>query len=143
MCILKPKTVALPPPKNLVDIDYSEILTIINSECKGAAVFISDRNYKTTDVGELKRFLKDDKTDEFTYIAEYMDCDNFSFHLMGSIHCIEWGAIPFGIVWAQTPKGEHAVNCFIDNERKFWIVEPQNDSVYELPSNWVICFIVI
>jgi hypothetical protein len=72
-----------------------------------------------------------------------MDCDDFSFHLMGSIHNVDWGALPFGIVWLSKPGGNHAVNLFIDSDHKTWLIEPQNDEYFDCPVDWVPYLIII
>jgi len=124
------------PPNYLDDINYSEITTIINAEFPNATLLLSDNDYKTTTKEELIRFLKEDITDDWTYVSEYMDCDDFSYSIMGQLSNPEWGALPFGILWTSTPNGGHAVNCFIDNDREVWILEPQTDVLFKLPTNW-------
>jgi hypothetical protein len=139
MCLNK----GLPKPRVLYDITAGEIQAVLKEVCPTAVVLFSDSVYRTTTLAELQRFLKDDKTNEYRYISEYHDCDNFSFQLMGSIHNVDWGALPFGIVWTGTPGGNHAVNCFVDDERVLWFVEPQSDSVFSLKEGWVPYLIII
>jgi len=126
----------IPPPKHLEDIGYSEILGILKAEFPKAKIHLADRDYKTTTKAELMRFLKYDLTDLRKYLSEYYDCDDFSYALMGAISNPDWGALPFAILWTTTPKGGHAINCFIDNDREVWIIEPQNDRVFECPNGW-------
>ena len=133
----------MPKPQALYDITKEDIISAIISYSGKANVYLSDSYYKTTTLDELKRFLHDDETNEYRYVSEYYDCDSFSFRLMGQIHSVEWGALPFGIVWTITPNGNHAVNCFVDNERQFWVIEPQNDSVFSLPDDWIPYLIII
>jgi hypothetical protein len=133
----------LPPPVVLFDINSQEVWDTAKAAFPKANIYLSDSFYKTTTKEELMRFLKDDVTNEYRYISEYHDCDSFSFQLMGSIHCIEWGALPFGIMWTSTPNGGHAVNCFIDDKKEVWIVEPQNDQIYKLPTDWVPYLVII
>lgn len=124
------------PPSGLEEINIFEISTIVQAAAPNAQHFISDLNYRTTTKTELMRFLKADITDAWGYIPELFDCDDFSFALMGHISNPDWGALAFGILWTQTPTGGHAVNCFIDKNRKFWVIEPQNDNVFEMPVDW-------
>ena len=140
MCF-KPK--GLPPPKHLEDITATEITDILKQSFPKANIFLSDSTYRTTTIDELIRFLKDDKTNEYRYVSEYMDCDNFSYHLMGSIHNVEWGALPFGIIWLNKPNGNHAMNIFIDNEHEVLLIEPQNDIIQTCPSSWVPYLVII
>jgi len=36
-----------------------------------------------------------------------------------------------GIVWAYTPRGNHALNFFIDKNKQVWYIEPQNNKVFK------------
>lgn len=141
MCIFKKEL--LPEPKTTFDITSEEIKTVLKSVCPNAMILIGDSFYKTTTKSELMRFLDDDDTNEYRYITEYYDCEDFSFRLMGQIHCVEWGALSFGIVWTKTQSGNHAVNCFIDNERKLWFIEPQTDFIGAKPNDWEPYVIII
>jgi len=140
----------LPSPNGLTPINQKTIATVISKIAPTCTILYSDSIYSTTSIDELKRFLRDDKTNEYRYISEYYDCDDYSFRLMGQIHCVEWGALPFGIMWVVIMIGtdrkkwkQHAVNCFIDKDNKFWLVEPQTDQITEVPSNYKIFFIMI
>jgi len=139
--LTKPK--GLPPPNNLIDIEAGTILTILKEKFTAANIYLSDSIYKTTNIDELIRFINSDKTNEYKYVSEYFDCDDFSFHLMGSIHNVEWGALPFGICWLSKPGGNHALNIFIDREQEVYFVEPQNDTVFLCPTHWVPYFVMI
>jgi hypothetical protein len=125
------------PPEEKEDIGNSEVYTILQAEFgKECKLYLSDREYKTTTVDELKRFLSNDIVDSYKYISEYYDCDDFSFALMGNMSVPEWSDLTFGILWSGTPNGGHAINCFIDIDREVWIIEPQNDNVFKLPDDW-------
>ena len=141
--ILCKQEASIPAPSPLDDIDSSEVLTILSAEFPGAKLYIADSKYKTTTKEEFMRFINNDSTDWNQYISEYYDCDDFSFSLMGHISNQEWGSLPFAIVWADVPGGAHAINCFIDINREVWIVEPQSDNVFKLPSTWKPYFVVI
>lgn len=136
-------TIKLNPPNGLDSIDVNEISTLLASEFPDAKLLFADRDYKTVSKSELERFLKDNKTDLYKYVSEYMDCDDYSFCLMGAISNPDWGALPFGIVWTEVPNGAHAVNCFIDKKRKVWICEPQTDALFSCPSDWHPYLVII
>lgn len=131
------------PPSPLVEISYTSLANLLNATFPSAGKYLSDSKYKTTTIQELKRFLDWDKTSEKTYISEWFDCDDFSSVLNGTINIPEWYYLPFGIMWTDTPQGGHAVNIFIDNMSEIWIVEPQNDSCFKLPSDWNPYLIII
>ena len=52
-------------------------------------------------------------------------CDNFSFAMQGYWHQGLY-SFAFGIMWS----GTHAFNFLIDDKKRLWIVEPQNNSFY-------------
>lgn len=130
-------------PKNIEELDHTELYSLLYSEFPEADIYISDRKYKTTSFNEYVRFLQYDQTDKNRYISEYFDCDNFSFLLMGNTNKQGWSSLAFGILWVHTPKGGHAVNLFIDNNRDIWIIEPQNDKIFRRPEDWKGYLVII
>lgn len=143
MCFTR-KTKGLPPPTPLLNINAQQMINLLKTACPKALVLLSDSIYSTTTVEELQRFLRSDDTNEFRYVSEYYDCDDFSFRLMGQIHNVEWGALPFGIMWLTKENNvAHALNCFIDDDMILWLIEPQSDQVFLLPNNWTPLFVMI
>ena len=133
----------MPIPQQLEELNINEVNTILRAEFPSAKIYISDNKYKTTTIEELRGYLRYDLTNKNIYIPEYYDCDNFSYTLMGSLSNPIWGCLAFGILWTTTDNGNHAVNIFIDNERNIWIVEPQTDSVFHLPDDWIPYLVMI
>lgn len=131
------------PPNYLEDMDYTEVMTLLQSEFSNATILLADNDYKTTTKSELERFLAHDITDQWQYVSEFYDCDDFSFSVMGQLSNPDWGALTFGILWTNVPGGAHAVNCFIDNNREVWIIEPQNDAFYKLPGDWTPFLVIM
>ena len=124
------------PPNYLEEIGFSEVDTILKAEFPDATILLSDNKYNTTTKEELQRFLKNDITDKWQYVSEYMDCDDYSWSVLGRISNPDWGCLPFGYVWTNTSTGSHAVNIFIDNNREVWIIESQTDAVFKCPNDW-------
>lgn len=124
-------------PATLSPIDHSEIYTILKAELgEGCAIFLSDMNYWTTNIEEIKRFLSLDDSDKYNYTVEKFDCDDFSYRLMGQFSVPGWSELPFGIIWVGIKDGGHALNCFVDINREVWLIEPQNDKVFRIPKDW-------
>ena len=67
---------------------------------------------------------------EAKLVAPYNLCDDFSYRLMGQFSIPGWSDLAFGIVWTSKPYA-HALNCMIDEEERFWFVEPQTDELIE------------
>jgi hypothetical protein len=134
----------IPKPSGLEDIDINEIYSLLFSQFPDAQLLLSDKNYKTTNKEELEKYLKYDLTDIDTYENEYYDCDDFSFSLMGGISNPIWGSLSFGIIWVKKDNNSfHALNIFIDSDRRIWMVEPQNDKIFEFPDNWATVLVII
>jgi len=124
-------------PSPLINIDNTEVMSILRAEMgTECVIYLSDADYQVTSKAEIVRFLSLDDSDKEKYVSEYYDCDDFSYRLHGQFSIPGWSSLAFGILWSGTPNGGHAINCFIDEDREVWVVEPQNDSIFKLPKNW-------
>jgi len=130
------------PPNFLEDVSGTEVLSILKAEFPNATIIASDLEYKTTTKEELKRFLKYDITDSNRW-TKYYNCNNFAFQLMGNISNPDWGVLSFGILLGKKNGKDHAINCFIDNNREVFLVEPQNDSLTVPSDAWDVIIILM
>ena len=130
-------------PVEIEDIDWNELHTLLQAEFPNAQIIITDRKYKVAPLSEYQRFIKWSTIDKREYISDYYDCDDFSISLLGEINIPEWSSLAFGMMFAKIPQGAHAINIFVDNNRNVWIVEPQNDNIFPLPSTWKPYFVLI
>jgi len=129
------------PKKEREKVTSSYLLGLLEKEFgKDTTIYLVDRDYHLIDEEEMERFLIEDKTNLAKYVAEYHDCDDFSFRLMGQVSIPGWSDIAFGIIFAQTPQGGHAVNCFVSNEEEVLLIEPQNDKIFKKPLDWKVFF---
>lgn len=122
--------VLIPKPKGKRKIvDWKEIeILLTNAFGENCILFLVDGKYKIPSLKNIKAFLTEDKTDLFTYIPEWLDCDDFSFRLMGNFSIPGWSDIAFGIATSKV----HAYNCLIaedKGEMKVYLVEPQTDKI--------------
>ena len=124
-------------------ITSSDLIEILNNKFPNIMIGISDSKYKLCSKDNIEDFLKVDQTNNFSYIEDYRDCDDYAFILLGEIKKSSFGPIPFGFAWVDTNSGFHAVNIFLDEERDLYVVEPQDDSIFDLPENWKPYLIVI
>jgi len=90
-------------------------------------LYLADVSCKIYNKETVKKFLSLDETDKIGYIAEEMDCDDFSAELYGK-------GVP--LIWTNT----HAFNWFIDETDTLWFVEPQTDKLSKVLDNWNIRF---
>ncbi|MBX7166076.1 MAG: caspase family protein [Pirellulales bacterium] len=88
---------------------------------------------------EVEQLLSASQLDRRTWLAERFDCDDFAYALKGeaSVHAYDTGDLAYGlclgIVWGNFDwvSGYHAVNWFLDSTSKLWLIEPQNDTLYD------------
>lgn len=121
--------ILIPKPKGKkeeVDADTLEKLLrdALGDKC---LLFLVDWKYKIPTLESIKKFLEEDKTDLYKYIPEWLDCDDFSFRLMGQFSVPGWSDIAFGIATSTS----HAYNIVVadDNGLKVYLIEPQNDKI--------------
>lgn len=113
----------------------------------GGHLYTSDRFYLDYTIEEVRKFLASDDTSFKQYLSEYFDCDDFAQVLAGRVNGTMLG-IPFGTIWYYgITNGRfwgHAVNLFYDHVKdRMFMVEPQNDKVYEWKKDWRVGLIVI
>lgn len=98
----------------------------------------ADEYYKEVDVELLEMILDADQGDKEEYEAEWYDCDDFAFRLMGIFHCDrEAAAMPIFITWVVTPQGGHAVISYY-KAGEVGIIEPQSDEIFPVPEDWTL-----
>jgi len=124
-------------PINIMRADFGNIPEII----------VSDDDYFLYRKFSYEDFLEIDQVDKRKPLQDIFDCDDYAAVLMGEVKDHIIGA-PFGIALVQYSdiKGNtvsHMLNCFIDENKEFWFVEPQNDKIFKKPTDWVVCFIRI
>jgi len=97
----------------------------------------ADQYYQPVNETLIKLILDNDTTNLQKYIPENIDCDDFSFGLMGVFHQnTETCAMPIFITWVMLPEGGHAVISYITNTGEVMIIEPQNDRIFPVPEGW-------
>lgn len=147
MCIkyFYKKKYGIDPPADTIKINAESIIQILVNEFgEYVHTIFMDMDYKTCHMGEILTFLDYNYIDENVYVKEDMDCDDFAVALFGAMSAIpKWSALPFGLCFVETPTSNHAVNIFVDNLNTVWFIEPQNDRIFRLPSNWRPYFILI
>ena len=116
----------LPTTKKIVDGNY--IFNILNKALPTAPhIYISDNYYELCSKEDYQKFLFWDKTNEYIYIPEKFDCDDFTYRVTGNLSIPEWSTIADGTIWTNL----HAFKLFIDNTGKLWFMEPQSDALFE------------
>jgi hypothetical protein len=126
------------------EYSYADIqnILIFNGFTGIPNIQIMDTKYKPYSMTDFKYWVEKDRTDAVLYEADFFDCNTFAFVFFASTKKVLKGC-PVGIVFVQSEKINHALNFFIDENRKIMLYEPQNDTIFEKPADWNIYFLVI
>lgn len=120
-------------PKGKI-IDSNKVLEIIlNTFGKDYYyhILISDERYRLMERKQLEELLKKDKTDQYQYIPEDFDCNNFAEVLDGNIDELTYPqGYAFGQLWFYTNEFGHAINFAILEDESLVLIEPQNDEIF-------------
>jgi len=92
--------------------------------------YVSDKEYTTAYKKDIKKFLEYNIFRHRKFVPEKYDCDNYSFVLQG-LMSYGMSGYAIGIVWVHTPKGNHALNFFIDEMEQMWYIEPQSNEIFQ------------
>lgn len=117
----------MPVPVSNRVISRDELAKILRHIAGDGDIYLSDNIYTVADWDDIATMLAYDQTNRYEYIAEKLDCDDFAYMLMGQFSVPGWARLAFGIVWTDL----HALNCFVDEELKFYFVEPQTDEIID------------
>lgn len=119
-------------PTSTKEIDINHLRNLLRAQYPDAHIYLSDKTYKLCSPADIKYFLKQDRTDRMKYVAEWWDCDDASYRLLGQFSIPGWSALAFGIAWSE----KHALNCMIATDRKLYYIEPQSDTIQEKLEAW-------
>jgi len=141
--LLKKTQPELIKPTSTEIISLGELHTLLRKKFpEQGEIYLSDHTYKLCNVKDIKRFLSQDDTNKMGYIAEERDCDDHAYRLLGQFSIPYWSDLAFGLVWTDL----HSLNCFISEDKKFYFIEPQQDTIQEELHKWqgtTIRFIVL
>jgi hypothetical protein len=116
----------LPEPVRYIDLaEYSSIMLdkLENIGSGDAGLYLPDNNmpvYRKTDVMECEKLHS---VSLLKFSPEKHDCDDFAASMFGAY---------LGLCWTNV----HALNWFIDDELRFWFVEPQSREIAPLLEDW-------
>jgi len=120
---------------------------------KGAQFWLADSKYYAANLADIQSVLQQTKIEQLKYVAEDFDCDDFSFTLMGALHAnpYEPKKMPTAkqavfIVWVWWKMGNnvygHALNMCVTADKKVYMIEPQNDRIFNVPPNWNLLLVM-
>ena len=118
-------------PQSTVQIELAELRDLLTSTAPGASIIMADNWKLLCNYEDVALFLAQDQTNKTDYESEEYDCDDFSFRLKGQFSIPGWAALALGICWTN----DHALNCFMDEDKKLWFIEPQTDTITDTLEN--------
>jgi len=113
----------------------------------GGIFRLADATYKEmTDEDEqrLFGFLEQDKTNLERYEAEGFDCDDFTYRLYGALHTDrDFAAMPIYETWVRWEEngvelGHSVISYYKRSKEVVKVIEPQTDSVFYVPDDWIL-----
>jgi hypothetical protein len=114
------------------ELSMNDAYQILLKVFPGASIYMPDLTYKTAPASEVQKIIDWSGSKNEKYLTEQFDCDDFAWLLMGSVSFYPWSALPFGTIWTN----KHALNFFIDDQKKLWFVEPQNGKIQDTLEAW-------
>lgn len=146
-----------PAPKDGVELNSADVYNIISAGLRvsRSAIKLADGNYFAYSLDELRSFLNNDIADKFKYKKSCFDCDDFALVVAGRerewyMECGKQAGSTFGIVWGDVRRSEddniirpHAVNCFIDETKELWLIEPQTDEIFKPTRNSTFWMVIV
>lgn len=120
----------------------------IKSLVKSKDYKFSDEYFDLISVSSMQKIVRLNRFSEMTYKKRVRDCDDYSFALMGLVRKLLPG-VCFGIVWVDVLGSndevlyKHAMNFFIDNNKKFYYVEPQTNNIFGMTKKVKPYFVLV
>lgn len=138
-------------------INYFRISTYITDDCfdshknirlalkkqfPKASIFLTDDIMISIYVKDMKEIAAFNFGVFRKWQREKFDCEDKSRVMCGLMAWL-YGQHAFGMVFVHTPRGNHALNCFIDEFGRFNYFEPQSNSIFRTKKAYVPYLIVI
>ncbi len=123
----------LVPPSSTKEIDITRLRNLLQARFPDAQIFLSDRKYKLCNIDDIYRFIGQDKTNKMEFEDDWLDCDDFTYRLLGQFSIPGWASLAFGMCWTD----KHALNVLVTEEREVKFLEPQTDEIKDkLETEW-------
>ncbi len=117
--------------KGDVYTSYRDLEKYLHRCFPNSHIFIGDARIYLIYKDEIEKFSALNLGFYRDYIREQFDCEDYAISFKG-IFKLFYGNYAFGTVAVESPRGRHMLNCFIDEFRKFWYFEPQENKIISL-----------
>lgn len=94
--------------------------------------WLRDKEYELPLLSDVEEFVKDSKVDEYHFIGEDFDCDDFALQLHAEVKRKHHWA--FGEAFGDKINGIpilHNLNIFISSNGNVYLLEPQTDEIWK------------
>lgn len=81
---------------------------------------------------DIALFLAQDQTNKYDYVFPDYLCSHYAMRLAGQFSIPGWSNLTFGLCWTD----KHALNCVITQDKEFYFVEPQTDTLQDKLEPW-------
>lgn len=108
--------------------DYQWLWTAIHNYQIPFGFLPHDPEFSMPPKEDTLKFLAWDLTDEPPYIKDDRDCDKYARRLWSRY---AWLTPWNNLGYVLDLSGGHAYNCFVTEDARVWIIEPQSDRVWE------------
>jgi len=109
-------------------IKHKDLKKNLERMFKQCYIEITDDRKYTIPLKDMEKFLNLNLYSLLKYRVERRDCEDYASVLNGLFRSIN-GQHAFGFVFVYSPRGKHALNCFIDDFEQFWYIEPQTNEI--------------
>ena len=106
-----------------IDEASSVCLDVIEQYGNHAELYLPDVRFKRYAYEDVVNSAHLEHVSTLTFISEQHDCDDFAAYLFG-----QWA----GLAWTNS----HALSWFIDENGKFWFIEPQTKKISDKLDSW-------
>lgn len=111
------------------DVGYGGVKFILDNQDENIIVRMADDDYILPSVEEIELLARLNIFKNLTYNqSRGYDCDDYALHFYSTVKLIH-PKLAFGIVWVETPRGNHAMNLFVTQDFDVYLFEPQTNQI--------------
>jgi len=119
-------------------VTIEDVQRILHRYAPTSKIHIADSEYYLPKYSMMEKIVKLMPVKYMKYEKEKHDCDDFALIFMATVRLL-LGNFAVGEIWTQT----HALNFFIDERERVWLVEPQTNKIFRPSSKEIYRFIRI
>ena len=101
-------------------------------------LLMGDSRYYLPPIEDVRRILAANSVSRRRYMPQKYDCDDFTISLKNDFNLDAYRngrrRYPYsvGMIFGELKEGPHAINIVITNREQILLIEPQNDSIFQI-----------